>query len=71
MRGIDRVGLPVRAGVFFEGVIEDEGEGVVVEGFGLEEEFGLREERGQEQRRNEDVPSPNTQDDRPKKSNRP
>ena len=42
-------------------MIEDEGEGVVVEGFGLEEEFGLGEKGGQEQRRNEDVLSPNTQ----------
>ena len=42
-------------------MIEDEGEGVVVKGFGLEEEFGLGEEGGQEQRRNENVLSPNTQ----------
>ena len=66
---MNRVGLPLRVRVFFEGVIEDEGEGVVVEGFGLEEEFGLGEEGGREKRRNEDVPSPNTKDDRRKKSN--
>ena len=60
MRGIDRVGLPVHIRVFFEGAIEDEGEGAVVEGFGLEEEFGLGEP-GEERWRKEDVLSPNTQ----------
>ena len=39
----------------------EEGEGVVVEEFGLEEEeLGLEEKRGQEQKRNEDVLLPNT-----------
>ena len=61
MRGIDHVGLPVHIRVFFEGAIEDEVEGVVVEGFGFEEELGLGEEGGQEQRRNKGVLSPNTQ----------
>ena len=61
LRGTDRVGLPVRVGVFFEGCVQGEGEGVVVGEFGLEEELGLEEEGGQEQRRNKDVLSPNTQ----------
>ena len=58
LRGINRIRLPSRVGVFFEGGLRKRG--VVVEEFGLgEEEPGLDEQGGRKQKRNEDVLSPN------------